>query len=506
MLQIANIEEFGENEIISLLQKIEPILKKRRDLHEKYSRGATASKVLYSDDPEETVIPFEKFITDLATGYTAGTPTYSIDRSRDDERNKILQNLLDKAPRDDEYVRGMEILVEYITKYNDDSQENYDLIHDVFELTSCYEIVYENEDNEIVYAKYDPLQTVATWDYEIPANLTGLVRTWDEEDINGNIVTKVEITDMNGIRRYVRSGNSVALEEQIAHNWGDVPAFAVETDYAVFEVCEDVIQAYEQLIQNTRNTYQYNDSDVKLKITNYTPENPMTTVDSQGNVILNPARQMEDMAWITTRTIYVGEDGDVAWLSKPVDANGIQTILKVYIDLMFQLAGIPNTSDLAFNSTDLNASAIDRKFYVLNMATADVVSLLKKAYLRRWELIFNRINLKKGTTFDFRDVEVDIPKNLPQMQDEKITSMLKLRNLISDQTIVETLGYNYLSEKEKTDLEAMDSILEAIERNRVLEGSGMGTDEVYEQQRTSAKIGQPVESDGGDAEESGEED
>ena len=506
MLQIANIEEYTESEIISLLGKVEPILKKRQDLHERYSRGADASHVLYSDNPETTVIPFEKFITDLATGYTAGTPTYSIDRSRDDERNKILQNLLDKAPRDDEYVRGMEILVEYITKYNDDAQENYDLIHDIMELTSCYEIVYENEDNEIVYARYDPLQTVATWDYEIPANLTGLVRTWDEEDIYGNVVTKVEITDANGIRRYIRNGNVVSLEEQVSHSWGDVPAFAVETDYAVFEVCEDIIQAYEQLIQNTRNTFQYNDSDVKLKITNYTPENPMTTVNADGELIMNPARQLEDMAWITTRTIYVGEDGDVAWLSKPVDANGIQTILKVYIDLMFQLAGIPNTSDLAFNSTDLNASAIDRKFYVLNMATADVVSLLKKAYLRRWELVFNRINIKKGTTFDFRDVEVDIPKNLPQMQDEKINSMLKLRNLISDQTIVESLGYNYLSEKEKTDLEAMDSILEAIERNKVLENSGMGTDTLYEQQRTASYVGQQVEGNGGNAQESGTED
>ena len=505
MLQIANIEEYSVEDIPNLLAKIQPILKKRQDLHEKYSRGASATKVLYSDDPNKTILPFEKFITDLATGYTAGTPTYSINRSRDDDKNRILQDLLDKPVRDDDYVRGMEILVEYITNYNDDAQENYDLIHDVFELTSCYEIVYENEDNEVVYARYDPLQTVATWDYEIPANLTGLVRTWTETDLYGNDVTKVEITDVNGIRRYVMTGNVASEEEVVSHNWGDVPAFAVETDYAVFEVCEDVIQAYEQLIQNTRNTFQYNDSDVKLKITNYTPENPMTTVDSEGNMILNPARQLEDMAWITTRTIYVGEDGDVAWLSKPVDANGIQTILKVYIDLMFQLAGIPNTSDLAFNSTDLNASAIDRKFYVLNMATADVVSLLKKAYLRRWELVFNRINLKKGTNFDFRDIDIDIPKNLPQMQDEKINSMLKLRNLISDQTIVESLGYNYLSEKEKTDLEAMDSILEAIERNKVLEGSGMGTDELYDEQINSAKVGQSVESDGDGTESSGEE-
>ena len=72
----------------------------------------------------------------------------------------------------------------------DDETENYDLIHDIFELTSCYEVIYENEDNEIVYAKYNPLQTVATWDYDIPANLTGLVRLWDEKDAMGTITHK----------------------------------------------------------------------------------------------------------------------------------------------------------------------------------------------------------------------------------------------------------------------------------------------------------------------------
>ena len=136
---------------------------------------------------------------------------------------------------------------------------------------------------------------------------------------------------------------------------------------------------------------------------------------------------------------------------------------------MFQLAGIPNTSDLAFNSADLNASAIDRKFYIMNMSTEDVVSQLKKAYLRRWELILNRINLKKGTTFDFRDIEIELPKNLPANDVELIDEMIKLQGSISNQTILEKLGYNYLSEKEKLDAEAEDSVTKNIERMMMLQ-------------------------------------
>lgn len=478
MLQIADITEYSASDIPKLINKVTPILEKRKRLHEKYSRGATDKILMYSNDndgKQVTKLPFEKFITDLATGYTAGKPRYTVQTSKDEEKNRIIEELIGKEPKDEDYSRGMEVLIEYITNYNDDETENYDLIHDLFELTSCYEVIYENEDNEIVYAKYNPLQTVATWDYDIPANLTGLVRVWEERNSMDEIYQKCEITDINGSRTYrVSNGFSEEIEEARNNaSWGDVPAIAVETDYSIFEKCEDVISAYEQLVQNVRNTYQYNDSDCKLKIVNYQPQNPMTTVDDNGNTIINQARIEEDNQWIRARTIYVGEGGDVTWLSKPVDASGVQTMLKTYIDLMFQLAGIPNTSDLAFNSADLNASAIDRKFYVMNMSTENVVSQLKKAYLRRWELIFNRINLKKGTTFDFRDVEIELPKNLPANDVELIDEMIKLNGQISNQTILEKLGYNYLSEKEKMDQEAQDNLIQNIERMQMVQASGV---------------------------------
>ena len=482
MLQIANLEELQANDIPKLLEKVRPILKKRKVLHEKYTRKADASTIMFSSTNSSTVIPFEKFITDLATGYLSGTPTYSVADTTDEDKKELLEKLLDKKQLGDNYKESMKIIIDYITRYNDDSTENYDLIHDILELTSCYEILYENKQNEIVYSRYDPLQTVAVWDYNTPANLIGLVRVWDEENLNGNIITKIELTDENGTRTYNQNGKEVTEEDNQNHSWGDVPAIAVETDFSIFETCEDIIQSYEQLIQNVRNTYQYNDSDCKLKITGYTPEHSMVVEDENGDPKINPARIKEDEAWIQSLTIYVQEGGDVTWLIKQLDANGVTTILKAYIDLMFQIAGIPNTSDLAFNSTDLNASAIDRKFYVMNMATACIVSQLKKAYLRRWELIFGRINLKKDTKFDFRDIEIDLPKNLPANDDEKIDSMLKLQNVLSLQTIIEKLGYNYLDEKNKKEEEAQDNMINNLERMKML--SNIDDTTIKEQEET----------------------
>ena len=475
MLQIANLEEITKEDIPALVNRIEPILAKRRELHKKYSRNADDSTLLWSGDNKNTKITFEKFLTDLATGYTSGTPTYSVNDTQDDDKAKLIKDLLDKNVGEADYKESMEILLQYITDFNDDATENYNLFHDLFELTACYEVVYEDEQNELRYVKYDPLETVAVWGYELPIedHLKGLIRVWDEESLTGASIKKVEITDINGTRTYSMTENKeVSEDDNNNHNWGDVPAIAVETDFAIFEPCEDIISAYQQLIQNVRNIYQYND-DAILKITGYSPQNQPLIDDGNGNMVSNPAYEQE-INYIRSMGVFFTPDasGDIGWVIKQIDAGGVESILKLYIDLIFQLSGIPNTSDLAFNSADLNASAIDRKFYIMNMATTKAVSEMKKAYQRRWELIFGRINLKKGTNFDFRDIEIEIPKNLPANDDERIDSLMKLKDMISHQTIIEKLGYNYKSEKAKMDEEAESNFEENM--NNVMNFSKEG--------------------------------
>ncbi len=494
MLRLTDIESITDGDIKmtipKLLIKINPILEKRKKLHEIYSKGANDSHVMFSGDNKNTVISYEKFLTDIASGYSSGTPIYSVANTIDETKKKLLKEILDKEITDETYKEEMEILIDYIVGFNDDTTEHHDLVHDIFEMTSAYEVLYENDNNDIVYSRYDPLNTVAIWDYSIPANLIAIVRVWTEENIDSKTYVKCEITDKYGTKTYSITDNykEVTEDDNKNHNWGDVPAIAIETDYAIFEPCEDIIQAFQQLIQNVRNIFQYNDSDCKMKFSNYLPENPLTITeikdDGKEIVVENPARKIEDEAILNSKTLYVQENGDVDWITKPLDSSGAVEILKVYTNLMFQLAGIPNTSDLAFNSADLNASAIDRKFYIMNMMTANVMSELKKAYQRRWELIFGRINLKKNKNYDFRDINIELPKNLPANDDEKIDSTLKLQNILSEQTIIERLGYNYLDERNKKDNEAEQNMIANIERMEMLGQTGADIGDTTLQEQT----------------------
>ena len=442
-----DIASFTLDEYKQLFTQVSSVLSKRQDLHERYTRGSNDSTTLY--DGKSLKVPFEKFIVDLATGYLAGVPEYTVNVPSELD-SKVRKSVFEEEVLSDDLINEMKSIIDYITQYNDDANEVYCLIKDLLLYGACYEVAYENENNELIYTNLDALNTVSIWDTNTPANLLAIISKYTDKTVDGQDIELYRIVDREGIRVYEVNGDKEIKQDTSLskeHYWNDVPGFAVEIDFSIIENSEAFIATYENLLENVKNTYQYNDVDCKMKISGYKAQNKLTIKNEKGETIINPDRIKEDEYVLKSRTFYTEEGGDAEWLIKEVDATGVTTLLKYYVDSIFQLAGIPNTADLAFNSADLNASAIDRKFYVMNMKTQDIVSNLKKALLRRFELIFNRINYKKGTKYDFRYIVIDIPKNLPSMTDETVEQMIKLNGILSEETIIEKLGYDYETEK-----------------------------------------------------------
>lgn len=455
-----NIASFTLDEYKQLFTQVSSVLSKRQDLHERYTRGSNDSTTLY--DGKSLKVPFEKFIVDLATGYLSGVPEYTVNVPSELD-SKVRKSVFEEEVLSDDLINEMKSIIDYITQYNDDANEVYCLIKDLLLYGACYEVAYENENNELIYTNLDALNTVSIWDTNTPANLLAIVSKYTDKTVDGQDIELYRLVDREGIRVYEVNGDKEIKQDTSLskeHYWNDVPGFAVEIDFSIIENSEAFITTYEKLLENVKNTYQYNDIDCKMKISGYKAQNKLTIKNEKGETIINPDRIKEDEYVLKSRTFYTEEGGDAEWLIKEVDATGVTTLLKYYVDSIFQLAGIPNTADLAFNSADLNASAIDRKFYVMNMKTQDIVSNLKKALLRRFELIFNRINYKKGTKYDFRYIVIDIPKNLPSMTDETVEQMIKLNGILSEETIIEKLGYDYETEKarKEDDLGAGDNM------------------------------------------------
>lgn len=482
------LEAIGAKDIEALLKLGKKEWESRKTLHDNYHRKTDLSGLVCEGKITKTIVPFEKFIVDTASGFLGGkAPTYNVEDTADEKKRNIIQRVLEKTSRSKDYKDELETILNYITNYNDDADEHHKLVTDLLMCRACYEVQYENLDNEIVYARLDPLNTMAIWDYSIPANLIGVIRTWEEVKLSGDKVTVVELYSTDGKRVFQGERNQYAEvtdEKEGANYWKDIPMFAVELEEAIFEPAIDLIRAYEQLVQNTRNMFEYND-DAKLAISGYEPQNELVIIDENGNAVKNPARVLEDKSILNAKTMYFTEGGDAKWIEKNINDTAIQNTLKTYIDLIMMNTGVPNTTDLGFTNAD-NASALDRKFFSLITMTTRLRQELKKAYLRRWELIVDRINLKKNTDYDFRDITIELPYNMPANESELIDMWLKLQDVISNETIVNRLplGLEYASEKQKMDDEANEAFeknLEMMKQTEVgneLQGNRQETEEL----------------------------
>lgn len=478
MIQLSGLKELKAEDMQKLVDMIQPELNKRKALYLRYKRKVKNSDLIYvKDDKKNGVVPLEKYITDMSSGYLGGkAPKYIVENTSDEEKQTIIKKMWNKVVGKDKYQKEMEVLIDYITNYNDDGYEHYNLIKYALMTSACYEYLYENEDNEIVYSYLDPLQTVAIWDYSTPSQLIGLVRYYIENDVNGTQTEVVELIDKSETKVFKNKEYQIGKKKKFQdetnypknkHYWGDVPATVVEQNEgtALFEWVIDLIKDYEQLLQNSVNTFQYNDQ-AKLKVTGYSPEEPLTIKDANGNIIENEARKKEDKAFLEAKVFYTPDNtGDIAWIEKNVNDSAFQNALKTLIDLILMNTGVPNVTDLGFTKAD-NASAIDRKFFNLEQMTIDIVNQLQMAYKRRWELIFNRINMKQKTKYDFRDIKIELPKNVPANESETVDSWLKLRGLVSDSTIIERLPYGLdaLVERDKMEEQEQSQLEKDIQR------------------------------------------
>ena len=240
-----------------------------------------------------------------------------------------------------------------------------------------------------------------------------------------------------------------------------VPTFSVfepDPQVSIIDPIISLVTSYENIMNNLNDLYQYNDTDAKLKISGYRPENPLTIPNpafdpekpissSNPDKILNPARQIEDDYLEKSKTFFVQEGGDVSWLLKEIHAEDATKYLKYYVDSIFQISGIPNTSDAAFNSGDMNASAIDRKFYTMALMLDDIRQGVTVLIKHRWANFFQRINLLSNSYYNIDDITITIGTNLPSMTDENINQQLALNGILSQKTLLSNLGYDYATEK-----------------------------------------------------------
>lgn len=501
-------DEYTNGKIQDLFNEVDNVLQKRQQINERYLRGISSTT---TGSEGSVQVFFEKFITDLAAGYLSGEITYNVEII--DESEEPAYRLLHPShtqPLDPDTASQLKFIITTLSSKNDDSRVLKALFHDAVLYGAAYERQLDlantaatttttnrtnsnnsnsnssnnsnSNDPNYTYYPLSALNTVALFSTDISdaqqQNAVALVTVYtldarnSEDNQEHTLYYCIECnpyTNYYGTSIYDKTTNQdatsqykqiITLKEETpsTHNIPTFSVFEPDPQVSIIDPIISLVSSYETIMNNLNHLYQYNDTDAKLKISGYRPENPLTipnpsfdpTKDISANnpeVILNPAREIEDQYLIDSRTFFVQEGGDVSWLLKEINAEDATKYLKYYVDSIFQISGIPNTSDAAFNSGDMNASAIDRKFYTMALMLDDVRQGVASLIKRRWTNFFTRINLVSSTYYNVDDITITIGTNLPSMTDETINQQLALNGILSQKTLLSNLGYDYATEK-----------------------------------------------------------
>lgn len=455
MIQYTKSYLEDSNNATSIINEIIPILKHRKDLRDLYTK--------------KDGIPLEAYTCKVATGYLAGTkPSFTVNQETNVNKQSIISKLFNKVFGEKANPDEFKTMIDYINDYNDLGDFFLQICLDYFSTGACTWLNYENEDNEQVYARIPSWQCELIYDYSTPVQCIGAVQYYKTKDSNGNDIQNAIITTLES-KRYFKDGqptpNEFVEETELKEDtkWFLVPFYGCEnTTGALFENVIDLIEKLEQCIDNTSSIMEYNDSGCKLKVTGFTPQNPV--LDADGNV--NKERVKEDNALLNAKVFYTpDQSGDINWITKTIDSNSVDMMNKTLLEYVLMLTFIPNITDEAFTNADSN-KALMKKFFGLQTSQQEAIKSLQKELLRMWENITDRINTKKNKKFDFRDILITINTSIPTDDSEIVDNWLKLRGLISDATILENLPYDLDAESELKKMKEQneENMEEAVER------------------------------------------
>ena len=488
-------DEYTSGKLQDLFDEVDKVLQKRQSIQDRYLRGITSTDTVSGTQVQ---VFFEKFITDLAAGYLSGEIVYNaeiVDQS--EEPAYRLLHPSNTSPLDPDTAAQLKFIITTLSSKNDDAKELKQLFHDAVLFGCAYERQLDlqttqadsidgtapsSSDPNYTYYSLSALNTVAIFPTDISdinqQNAIGLITRYtldkrnSEDNQEHTLYYCIECNPYTGFygtsiydKTTAEDSTSkyktvITLKEE-KESTHTIPTFSVfepDPQISIIDPIISLVTSYENIMNNLNNMYQYNDTDAKLKISGYRPENPLTIANpafdpslpvssSNPEVIANPAREIEDIHLQNSKTFFVQEGGDVSWLLKEIHAEDATKYLKYYVDSIFQISGIPNTNDSAFNSGDLNASAIDRKFYTMALMLDDIRQGVTVLIKHRWANFFERINLISPNKYNIDDISIEIGTNLPSMTDENINQQLALNGILSQKTLLSNLGYDYATEK-----------------------------------------------------------
>lgn len=403
-----------------------PRLQKLQD----YYDGLTdiTKREMAEDKPNnKVVLNYPAYIVDMIVGYFVGIPVAYTSQDKE---------LLDE--------------IQDIFNLSDEQDQNHEIATMMGMKGIAYELLYADEEANVRFNELDPLTTFIVWDNKIIPEPRFGIRFYEVDETEF-----VEVYTEEDIYHYELDGDKLALIDEQAHFFGDVPIVSYINNKqrtADFEKVMTLIDAMEIANSNSINDLEY-------------------FSDAYMYLIGMMGTEPEDIAEMNkNRLLLLEEAGEAGFLTKPSNNKDSEDIKDRLNADIHKFARVPDLGDEEF-SGNASGVAMAYKHFGLDQVVANKERKFKTGLNNRLRLICNFLNTKAGTDkYNYDKIKPNFSRNKPVNEKENAEIAQILMGMTSDQTALSylTMVDDPLEEQERMELERdayrpLDELVDADE-------------------------------------------
>lgn len=377
-------------------QSVLPRIQKYKDYYDGVQQILLKS---YSDSSKpcsKAVTNYCKNITDSYCGYLAA-PGY-ISYTSDEDIDEVLD----------------------VLKYNDYQEEDAALLLDALVYGVGAELMYTDEQGQLRFRLINPTTCFGIFDDCLTQELMYFVRIYKVNDWNDSNIYNVDVYSDFDIKHYQMQGDMGGLQfiGEEKHYFNQCPAniFYMPDEKSIFDCIMPLQDSYNQIITS--------------EIDDYSAFVDAYLVIQGGDLLPEDVAKMKE-----SRILVLPEDTTASWLTKNASDAQTENLLKRVHDSIYRIASCPDFSSETFVGGVSSGIALKFRLCGMENRASKIEAIMKKALLRRIEIICGIASLKIGEEV-FSNVNIIFKRNIPDDSSTLVNTVSALRGVVSDETLL----------------------------------------------------------------------
>ena len=358
-------------------------------------------KSLNDDINNKLVSGYPRYITTMTTGYFVGGSD-SVDYIFPKKAEEIENNF----------------------RYNDEKAVTTNLAKNASIYGYAVEQYFIDKNGEFRFKEIDPKNVILLFEDNIDEDLLAVVkfREYPYRKADGNEAIKLvlEYYTADSYKEYVYLDGVFNGQATEAPNmFSDVPFTYYENPDRLgdFENIITLIDAYDKALSDNSNLFEYyNDCYIVFKGCEF----------DDGEI------KLKDM-----KGLNIPEGADVFYLQKPPVTGDLMNYLETLKKDIHKFSLVPDLTDKDYLSAQ-SGTAMRLKLQGLEFLTGVKESNFRKGLTRRLEILANYLSLSNNA-FEFDKALITFKRNTVESMSEILDSALRLKGVISDESLLEMI-------------------------------------------------------------------